>query len=136
LHLFTVYGQRDPNESFFNQIIKAANLGLDFPSTPGQQLISLTHIDDVLECILRILNENLPKIYKVSFWSTPPMKLVEAIDNVLTVSNPGFNVLYGARSYSGHELFTYSPEIFPPQIYPDYKFLDFADGVARCLESD
>jgi nucleoside-diphosphate-sugar epimerase len=136
LYLFTVYGQKDESKSFFNQIMQAAKVGEVFPCTAGEQLISLTHIDDLLECIERILHLEMPDTGEYSFWATPPIKLTDVIDTVNYFSRPGFKVNFGLVPYGGHEMFKYKSELFPVQLYPEYLYLDLHAGIERFLEDD
>lgn len=135
LHLFTIYGHFDKSESFFTQIVQAAKIGYSFPCTPGEQLISLTHIDDLWSCVRRLLTEERPGTGAFSFWATPPIKIIEVLDKIRSFSRPGFKADFGALPYGGHELFAYSPEMFPTQIFPDHVFIDLEVDLERRLNN-
>jgi nucleoside-diphosphate-sugar epimerase len=137
LHLFTVYGQADENGSFVSQVLRAANLHERFPCTDGNQLISLTHITDFLACIRAILVEESFSIQtEYSFWPTPPITLSKVVSEISLLNKNELNVDFGAIKYKGHEIFEYNPEIFPEQIFPNFRFLSLREGIRKCLDSE
>lgn len=53
LELFDVYGEYDTRPKLVHLLKRAADTGIPLPTTPGEQPIALTHIEDVVSGYLR-----------------------------------------------------------------------------------
>ncbi|WP_237247325.1 NAD(P)-dependent oxidoreductase [Sideroxyarcus emersonii] len=109
LQLFDTYGPGDPRPKLFHLLAKTAKNQEALAMSPGEQLIDLVYIDDVIDaflCAKDVLYE-LPKghqVYAVS--SGQPLQLRELVaiyENELGVKLP---IEWGKRTYRPREVMT------------------------------
>jgi nucleoside-diphosphate-sugar epimerase len=135
LSFFTLFGDYDKASSLMSKLIPSLIKNEEIFLTECEQLISYTDVGDVAS-LLKDLMESpesfTPGAY--SFWPTPPVKLRVIIDDLYRITESSSLINYGAKSYSGHELFEYSAGIFPPQITPNYKWKSYNSSL-ECLVS-
>lgn len=108
LELFDVYGPDDPRPKLLSLLLRVACEGGEAGLTPGEQLVDMVHVDDVVEAFvlagdrLRGLATGSRETYSVS--SGAPIELrqfVREFENVLGRSLP---IRWGACPYRPREM--------------------------------
>jgi nucleoside-diphosphate-sugar epimerase len=108
LKLFDTYGPDDPRPKLMNQLKRAAQTRETLEMSPGEQLIDLVHVDDVVEafCLAQGLLESMDassmKDYGVTSCDPRPLKeIVLKIENEIGKSIP---VNWGGKPYRTREV--------------------------------
>ena len=108
LKLFDTYGPDDPRPKLFNLLNKAAASGEPLDMSPGEQLIDLVHIDDVVEAYLvaaqRLFENDLSRHETYAVSSGQPMSLKELVQLYARLNNQNVVVNWGERSYRDREV--------------------------------
>lgn len=107
LKLFDTYGPKDRRRKLVNILVDSAVSGEELELSPGDQVIDISHIDDVVEDFIAsayyLLKSNYPENLKffVSGERFTVKQLVTEIENALGVKA---NVVFGARPYRDREV--------------------------------
>lgn len=134
--LFTLYGPEDAQDRLCHLLIHAAKMKKTIQLSGGDQLLSLTNVEDVIKLIeVIILNQKHIRSGIYSFWPEPPITLKEVVRDLNLVCNNSLNVIWSSSRYSGHELFNYETEVFPPQIQENFTFQSFTSFFAKEYDS-
>lgn len=108
LKLFDTYGPDDPRPKLFYLLSKAAKSGEPLDMSPGEQLIDLVYIDDVVEAYLlaaiRLLDGNVSQHECYAVSSGQPMPLRKLVDLYAEVNKQTVSVNWGARPYRYREV--------------------------------
>ena len=108
LHLFDTYGSGDKRRKIFNLFKEIGDSGETLAMSPGEQLINMTHVDDVVDAFMlagKYLFEgryDLCGTYGVS--SGNPIKLREVVKTFEKVSGKKLNIEWGGRPYREREI--------------------------------
>lgn len=108
LRLFDVYGPGDRRPKLFSLLRQAACNGEPLSMSPGEQLLDLVYIDDVVEAYIQAASflESLTPInnavYSVSSGAPLPLKDVVAIYG--RVTGKALPILWGQRPYRTREV--------------------------------
>lgn len=108
LQLFDTYGPGDPRPKLFFLLERAWRAGKPLEMSPGQQLIDLVYVDDVVHAFLlaagRLFGQQVSghEIYGVS--SGRPIPLKELVETYQRVSGRKFQVVWGGRPYRDREV--------------------------------
>lgn len=116
LQLFDTFGPRDPRTKIWGLLIEAARTGTPLDTTPGEQLLNPVHVDDVVAALVRSvpLARELPSGYhRFSAPGPRVLSLREAVVVLSDVVGVDVPVRWGARPYSGNEVFTWRPSAAP-----------------------
>lgn len=108
LKLFDTYGQNDPRQKLFALLEKTANQKERLAMSPGEQLIELVHIDDVIDAYIMALERLLSgevlghEKYQVSTGS--PIKLKEIVEVYEQETGTNLPIQWGGRPYRPREV--------------------------------
>jgi nucleoside-diphosphate-sugar epimerase len=108
LTLFDSYGPGDPRQKLFKLLKDATKSRQTLLMSPGEQLMDLVHIDDVVEAYVIAANLLLEckvashERYSVS--SGKPVKLKELVCIYEKVANTTIPIQWGGRSYRDREV--------------------------------
>lgn len=107
LKLFDTYGQGDKRRKLVQLLIEAALSGETLGMSPGEQIVDLTHVDDVVEAFVvaaqRLLGRRQPSWE--SFFLSGERFSVRDLASVVGVSaGRPMNVDFGARQYRAREV--------------------------------
>ena len=108
LQLFDTYGPNDPRAKLFTLLRKTVRSGEPLLMSPGEQMIDLVYIDDVLGAYLlaaeRLLQNRVGshEIYAVT--SGQPVKLRDLVETYGQVIGQPLAVEWGARPYRPREV--------------------------------
>lgn len=108
LELFDNYGPRDPRPKIMSLLQRTAREGETLAMTPGEQLIDLVYIDDVVEAYAlaaeRLLSGNPGKDETFAVSSGRPIRLRELVRLYERVTGCRLNIEWGGRPYRTREI--------------------------------
>ena len=110
LKLYDTYGPNDPRAKLFTLLRKTAHTQEPILMSPGEQLIDLVYIDDVLDAYLLAAEHLLQNkvnhhaIYAVT--SGNPIKLRDLVDTYSQIIGKPLSIEWGARPYRHREVMT------------------------------
>jgi len=107
LELTDTYGPDDPRGKFLRLVSEASAAGTTLDATPGQQLLSLVHADDVAGAFIHtaegLLGESLvPGTYSVA--SDELLTLRELVDGWTGATGRTVDVAWGERPYPANQI--------------------------------
>lgn len=108
LALYDTYGPDDPRPKVLPQLIDAALSGAPIDLSPGEQLLHLVHIDDIVAAFLTATDlleqEPTPRLTRYSITAGPPLTLRELAAAVERVTGRTIDARWGARAYRNREV--------------------------------
>lgn len=108
LVLFDTYGPRDPRKKLFNLLKQAAHEIRSLDMTPGEQIVDMTHIDDIVEAYIQaaemLLTENISKLATYAVTSGRRMTLKELVELVVRETGASIHPNWGGRPYRTNEV--------------------------------
>jgi nucleoside-diphosphate-sugar epimerase len=107
LKLFDTYGPNDHRKKLFYLLKSLENSQQALDMSPGEQLIDLVHIDDVLRAFMIAANglqkgEVQHNSYAIS--SGNPIKLKELVNLYTEMTKKGLSINWGGRPYRNREV--------------------------------
>ncbi|SHM97174.1 Nucleoside-diphosphate-sugar epimerase [Duganella sacchari] len=107
LKLFDTYGAGDTRPKVLNLLKRVANEGTSLGMSPGEQLVDLVYIDDVLDAFMLAYQQmdaqaNPMEDYGVSSGKPLPLKDIAAL--YAQVSGKPLNIEWGGRPYREREV--------------------------------
>jgi nucleoside-diphosphate-sugar epimerase len=107
LVIFDTYGPNDPRQKILNYILTQKDSKLELNLSPGEQLIDMVHIRDIVDAYgiaAHIIQDQdiAHKIYGLS--SKQPITLKRLINTVIEITNKKILVNWGARPYRPREV--------------------------------
>jgi nucleoside-diphosphate-sugar epimerase len=108
LNLFDSYGPGDPRPKLFTLLRRVAEQGEVLEMSPGEQLIDLVYIDDIVDCFVRAADRLLAgqvtchERYAVT--SGSPVKLRELVELYARVIGKPLPIAWGGRPYRPREV--------------------------------
>jgi nucleoside-diphosphate-sugar epimerase len=107
LKLFDTYGAGDTRPKVLNLLKRLANEGSSLAMSPGEQLVDLVYIDDVLDAFLLACQQlgtqpQAMEEYGVSSGQPLPLKQIAAL--YAQVSGKPLNIEWGGRPYREREV--------------------------------
>lgn len=108
LKLFDTYGENDKRPKLINLLNKFADEGTELNMSPGEQLLDLVHVEDIVEAYI-IAYENLNKDLslrdeKYAVATEERYQLKEVIQLFEEISNKKLNINWGGREYRKREV--------------------------------
>ncbi|MHB8318015.1 MAG: NAD-dependent epimerase/dehydratase family protein [Acidimicrobiales bacterium] len=111
LKLFDTYGANDPRPRLLPLLIEAARTSEVLEATPGEQLIDLVHVDDVVNAFLVAAETHLhmeaPLFESFAVSSGTPITVRELVARIEGVVGHTVPVRWGGRSYRPQEMLSY-----------------------------
>lgn len=106
LYLFTVYGPGDKPTHLVPSLISAAKKGEGISLSPGNQLMNLIYIDDVVRNFSMTLSTKDEFFYRRHFmWSEEYISVRNLVESIEAIGKVEIDCLWGERPYAGHEMF-------------------------------
>ena len=106
LYLFTIYGQGDRHTHLVPSLISAAKKSEGISLSPGNQLMNLIYIDDVVRNFSRLLTTRDEFFYRRHFmWSEEYISVRHLVETIEKIADVKLDCLWGERPYAGHEMF-------------------------------
>lgn len=108
LKLFDTYGENDKRPKLINLLNKLADEGTELNMSPGEQILDLVHVEDIVEAYI-IAYENLNKDShlrneKYAVATEERYQLKEIIQLFEEISNKKLNINWGGREYRKREV--------------------------------
>lgn len=107
LKLFDTWGAGDKRRKLVQLLVDAALSGEELGMSPGEQIIDLTHVDDVVEAFLLTadrLMQSSGMLFERYFVSNERFTVRELAQEVQHTLEKPLKVAFGARSYRGREV--------------------------------
>ncbi|WP_027091816.1 NAD-dependent epimerase/dehydratase family protein [Cohnella thermotolerans] len=108
LKLFDTYGPNDPRPKLFTLLRRAAASGLPLAMSPGEQLLDLVYIDDVVEAYLVaiefMLGKMQPLLEDYAVTSGQHLSLQEIAAIYSKVTGVELPIQWGGRAYRDREV--------------------------------
>jgi len=108
LKLFDTYGPNDPRPKLFSLLKKVAEEQKPLAMSPGEQLIDIVYIDDVIEAFIlaakRLLSEQGGKYEEYAVSSGKPVKLRDLVKIYEEVIGRELPIEWGGRPYREREV--------------------------------
>ena len=103
LELSDTYGPDDHRGKLFSLFEKAANAATPVPMSPGEQMLDLLHVDDVVEGFLtagqRVLGESFVRSQAWALRSGHPLSLRQVAAVYADARGQSLNIDWGAQPY-------------------------------------
>lgn len=108
LKLFDTYGGNDRRPKLINLLNKFADEGTELNMSPGEQILDLVHVEDIVEAYI-VAYENLNKDLhlrdeKYAVATEERYQLKEIIQLFEEISNKKLNISWGGREYRKREV--------------------------------
>jgi len=108
LKLFDTYGPDDPRPKLFALLKKVADRGEPLAMSPGDQLIDIVYIDDVVKAFVlsaeQLMQDSISGHESFAVSSGKPVRLRELVDIYSRVSGRTIPVVWGGRPYRPREV--------------------------------
>ena len=108
LKLFDTYGPNDPRPKLFNQLRNAVENGVCLEMSPGEQLIDIVFIGDVVEAYIiaakRLLDGVGDKVEELSVSSRNHISLKRMVEIYLKIVGKKVDIKWGGRKYREREV--------------------------------
>jgi nucleoside-diphosphate-sugar epimerase len=108
LELFDTFGPGDPRTKIWRLLTRAATTGEPLPTTPGNQLLSPLHVTDAAAALRQAVEVAAGTAEGYHAYSAPGPRVLSLRDAVALfaeVNGVDVPVTWGARDYSGNEVF-------------------------------
>lgn len=108
LFLYDTYGPGDPRRKLFNVLKQAAREGRPIDMTPGEQIVDMVHVDDVVEAYIRageiLLGGNSDKLEAYAVTSGRRMPLRQLVELTMHATGAPIHPNWGGRPYRENEV--------------------------------
>ncbi len=108
LKLFDTYGPNDPRPKLFNLLKKALRDQTPLSMSPGEQLIDIVYIDDVIDAFIiaaqRLLNDMVKKNEEYAVSSGNPLQLKDIVEFYEKTIGKKLPIEWGTRPYRSREV--------------------------------
>jgi|GEM_PF-77423 nucleoside-diphosphate-sugar epimerase/GT2 family glycosyltransferase len=108
LKLYDTYGPADPRPKLFNLLERTAQEKTQLKMSPGEQLIDIVYIDDVVDAFIaaakRLFEGKVDRheIYAIS--SGRPIQLRDLVNIYKAITGYELDLIWGGRPYRGREV--------------------------------
>jgi nucleoside-diphosphate-sugar epimerase len=111
LKLYGTYGSTNPRHRLLSLLMEAARTSEVFAATPGEQLIDLVHVDDVVRALMvaadRYAAAEPPLFESFAVSSGAPITVRQLAARIEAVIGSPVPVQWGARPYRPREMLTH-----------------------------
>jgi len=108
LKLYDTYGAYDPRAKLFSLLQKISANEQPLAMSPGEQLIDIVYIDDVLDAFMlaadRLLEDKVNDVEDFAVSSGHPLKLKEVVKIYAKITGKVFPIIWGGRKYRDREV--------------------------------
>ncbi|MFZ3171875.1 MAG: NAD(P)-dependent oxidoreductase [Carboxydocellales bacterium] len=108
LKLFDTYGLHDPRAKLFTLLQKVVEEQMPFAMSPGEQLIDIVYIDDVIEAFVlaaeRLLEDKVKQKEDYAVSSGHPLKLRELVETYGKIIGKPLPIEWGGLPYRTREV--------------------------------
>lgn len=108
LKLFDTYGPGDTRLKLLPLLKRAANTGDTLEMSPGEQMVDLVHVDDVIDCFIaagvRLLKGDVNSSESYAVCSGAQLSVKDLVGTIAQMAGKRLNVKWGARQYRHREV--------------------------------
>lgn len=108
LVLYDTYGPDDPRKKLLNFLRQAAQSEQQIDMTPGEQIIDITHVNDVVNAYLRagemLLSEKVGAVHTYAVTSGRRMMLKELVELIVRETGISVRPRWGGKPYRTNEV--------------------------------
>ena len=107
LALFDTYGPGDMRKKLIPMLWQAALSGQTLTMSPGEQLVDLVYISDVVDAFLLAaerVRAQPPGHYRYGISSGRPMRLLDVVSSFRSATGESLDVVFGGRPYRKREV--------------------------------
>lgn len=108
LKLFDTYGANDPRAKLFSLLQKTSKNSQPLAMSPGEQLIDIVYIDDVVDAFVtaadRLLKREANSFEEFSVTSGRPIKLKDLVEIYSQITGEILPIIWGGRPYRDREV--------------------------------
>jgi nucleoside-diphosphate-sugar epimerase len=108
LVLFDTYGPGDPRRKLFNLLKQASGEARAIDMTPGEQIVDMTHVKDVVEACIHagamLISGRSGMLDTYAATSGRRMTLKELVNLVQRATGMSLNINWGGRPYRANEV--------------------------------
>lgn len=136
LLLFDTYGANDPRKKILNILYQSALSSDRIAMSPGEQLLDLVHVDDVVEAFFmsfRAIKSQREGHVKYGVSSGDPVSLRKLVDIFQKTLSLDLKIAWGERSYRKREVMIPCDRYGPPPGWTPRIGLE--EGFARSFQS-
>jgi nucleoside-diphosphate-sugar epimerase len=110
LKLFDTYGPNDHRKKIINLLLNQIKSEQPIKLTPGNQLINLVHVDDIVEAYMvaieLIVKNSGEKITEYGVSSNKSISIKSLVKLIEELSGSDLNIIFGGFNYRNREVFT------------------------------
>jgi len=137
LVLYDIYGPDDPRKKLFALLKESVKDGRQLSMTPGEQLVDITHVDDVTTAYLvaadLLQSGSCGELQSYCVTSGRRMTLRELIETITRETGLPIAPVWGEKSYRPNEVMVpWLGEVLPGWL-PE---IDLVEGMRRVFECD
>lgn len=110
VQLYDVYGSDDPRPKVWRALMQCMVSGTPFVTSPGGQLLSPVHVDDVgagFTAAVTSLRASEPWWQESVMPGPEVVQLRWALERLISLSGSDVDVVWGGRPYTGNEMFSF-----------------------------
>jgi nucleoside-diphosphate-sugar epimerase len=136
LKLYDTYGNGDTRPKLFATLKRIASSGESLAMSPGEQLIDILHVDDVVHAFCVCLQKlpDLPQWSSYAISSGNPLPLTELVAAFEQAIGKKLNIDFGAREYRPREVMV---PWNTGQTLPGWRpLIDLQTGIKRYLDAE
>lgn len=138
LKLFDTYGPKDPRAKLMHLLGRVAASAQPLAMSPGEQLIDLVYVDDVIQAFLlaahRLLEGKVSSAESYGVSSGRPIALGELVEVYAKVSGRRLEIDWGGRPYRNREVMV--PWSMGPSLPGWHPSISLKEGIRRLLDSE
>ena len=135
LRLYLAYGPKQDLNRFLPIIIKGCIKNKKFPCSQGAQLRDFTHINDVVDAILKSLTNKNARGQIINIGSGKPRKIRNVIEDVKRISKGGYPQ-YGTFKLRKSEILKLYPSIKKAKRFINWQpKISFQNGIRDTIKS-
>ncbi len=108
LKLFDTYGPGDTRPKLLPLLKRAVNTGETLEMSPGEQMVDLVHVEDVMDCFIaagvRLLKGEVSSTEVYAVCSGEHLSLKDLVGTLAQMTGKRLNVKWGVRQYRNREV--------------------------------
>lgn len=135
LKLFDNYGESDPRKKIVYLLIKALLTQEKIHLSPGDQIIDISHVDDVISEYISaadyICKKNQRAFYEQYFVSGQRFSIKELVAEIEKILEGKINAVFGGRPYRQREVMILPEDLLLIPWEANMRPMDFSEGIKR-----
>jgi nucleoside-diphosphate-sugar epimerase len=133
VYLYDTYSNNLTRNKFIDLVLKAAISHESLPASPGEQVLDLTHVDDVVRGLLSTMDQDMStNIGEFQIRSREVVTLRQIVEIFESTVKKKLDMQWGALNYRSNEVFSpweCAPDL--PNFSCEYNLVDFFTNFAN-----